>query len=340
MDDSKEMALINELVSTTHWEPDSLEADLIRQMIQTSLNMTPGSCDTGQLKLMSRALKEMKYAYNIFNQYPGFRRISIFGSARTKEDHPDYAAARAFGAAMASENWMCITGAADGIMKAGLEGAKLSSSFGLSIRLPFETPTNSLIAGDPKMITFRYFFTRKLMFLSHSDAVAAFPGGFGTQDELFEVLTLMQTGKGSIIPVVLLEGEKGYWEEWEKYMKEHLLARGWISPEDENFYYLAPSVQDAVEHIKKFYSRYHSSRYVRDILVIRLLSPLSEKHIGQLNEEFAGLIANGRIYSTGSFPEEDDHLQYPRIAFEHNKKHFGTLRKLIDRINELSWGVN
>jgi uncharacterized protein (TIGR00730 family) len=326
---------IDELVVTSQWDINSLEAELIRQMILTSIKLTPGSCDTGQLKLMSRSLKEMKYAYHIFNQYPGLRRISMFGSARTKESHPDYLAAKDFAAMMALEGWMCITGAADGIMKAGLEGAKLSSSFGLAIQLPFESPSNSLIAGDPKQITFHYFFTRKLMFLSHSDAVAAFPGGFGTQDELFEVLTLMQTGKANIIPVVLIEGEKGYWEHWEVYIKEQLVSHGWINGEDQKFYYLAPSVEDAVNHVKRFYTRYHSSRYVHDMLIIRLLTPLSEKQIAMLNEEFASIIVSGKIFSTGSFPEEEDHLQYPRIAFKHTRKQFSLLRALIDRINEM-----
>lgn len=325
---------INDLITWTGGEPTTLEGDLIRQLIETCLKMSSGSHDMGQLKLMTRAFKEMRYAYSIFNKYPGRRRISIFGSARTAEDHADYITAKEFSSALALKGWMCITGAADGIMKAGLEGAQLPSSFGLSIRLPFETTSNSLIAGDPKQITFRYFFTRKLMFLSHSDAVAAFPGGFGTQDELFEVLTLMQTGKANIIPVVLMQGKGGkYWQEWEEYITGHLLANKWISPEDLNFYHLAHSVEDGLSHIEKFYRCYHSSRYVHDTLIIRLNYPLTEKQIDLLNEEFGSIVKTGKIYTTEAFSEESDNLKLPRIAFEHTRHNFGILRAMIDRIN-------
>lgn len=325
---------IQDLLSFIGADPHSLESDLIGQIIITSLKMAKEEYDLGQLKLMTRAFKEMRYAYRIFNQYPAARRISIFGSSRTPEAHPDYQAAKAFSAAMAHLGWVCITGAADGIMKAGLEGAKKEASFGLSIRLPFETPANSFLAGDPKLITFRYFFTRKLMFLSHSDAIAAFPGGVGTQDELFEVLTLMQTGKSNIVPVVLLEGTNGsYWKSWQNYVHDNLLSNGWISPEDHYLYYPAPTIEDAVKHIQRFYFRYHSSRYVKDILVIRMLSPLTQHQVDELTEEFAPLIKEGKIFMTSPLSDETDHLQLPRLAFEHNRKYFGLLRLLIDRIN-------
>jgi uncharacterized protein (TIGR00730 family) len=314
---------IKELIALQGGDPESFEGGLIIQMMQTSLRMIAEGNDKGQLKLMTRALKEMRYAYHIFNRYPGGKRISIFGSARTPEDHPDYIAAKNFSTAMAAMGWVCITGAANGIMKAGLEGAEREASFGLSIRLPFESTANSLIAGDPKLITFRYFFTRKLMFLSHSDAVAAFPGGFGTQDELFEVLTLMQTGKANIVPVVLLEGDgRCYWQFWNNYIENHLLVNGWISEDDRHFFYIAPSIEDAVRHIQRFYYRYHSSRYVQDTLVIRLTKPLKEDQIDQLNQEFSSLLKSGSICLTSPFPEETDHLDLPRIAFDHNRRHF------------------
>ncbi|MBA3720851.1 MAG: LOG family protein [Parachlamydiaceae bacterium] len=332
--DQQLLAKIKDLIAFTNADPNTFDADLISQVITTSLKMLNEGHDTGQLKLMTRAFKEMRYAYRIFNKYPNKRRISIFGSARTPETHPDYIAAKDFGARMAAASWVCITGAAEGIMRAGLEGAKKESSFGLSIRLPFETPTNSLMAGDPKLITFRYFFTRKLMFLSHSDAIAAFPGGVGTQDELFEVLTLMQTGKASILPVVLMEGPGGtYWKLWEDYIDKNLLALGWISEEDKNFYFIASNVDEGVDHVKQFYKRYQSSRYVGDILVIRMNSPLKQEQIDELNRHYGILFSNGNIYSTNSLSEETDHLDLPRIAFEHNHKHFGTLRKLLDHIN-------
>lgn len=332
--DTQLVSKIKELVAFSGADPQSVEADLISQIIYASLKIANEGHGLGQIKLMTRAFKEMRYAYSVFNQYSAGRRISIFGSARTPEDHPDYLAARAFSSSMAALGWVCITGAANGIMKAGLEGAEKGSSFGLSIRLPFEETSNSLLAGDPKLITFRYFFTRKLMFLSHSDAVAAFPGGIGTQDELFEVLTLMQTGKANIIPVVLIEGKSGsYWQEWNSYIEKNLLANGWISKEDKNLFYIASTIEQAVECVQQFYHRYHSSRYVKDKLVIRLTTPLNEEQIAALNQKFFCLFQTGEISAVSALPEETDHLDLPRLAFIHNRKHFGMLRAMIDQIN-------
>jgi uncharacterized protein (TIGR00730 family) len=303
-------------------------------MIQTNLRLAQENHDLGQLKLIARSMKEMRYAYRIFNQYKEKQCISIFGSARTPENHPDYIAAQNFSAGMAANGWMCITGAANGIMKAGLEGPQRESSFGLSIRLPFEVPTNSVIEGDAKLISFRYFFTRKLMFTSHSDALAVFPGGFGTMDELFEMLTLQQTGKASIVPITLIEGDDGlYWNHWQEYVEEQLLKSGWVSPEDRNLYYIAKSPEDAVAHIQHFYRRFHSSRYVKDMLVIRLKSPLTFQQIGALNLKFKSLIASGKLMEVSALPEESDHLELPRIAFHHTHRDFGLIRALIDEIN-------
>ena len=278
----------------------------------------------------------MRYAYRVFNKYAGAYRVSIFGSARTPENHPDYQAAKNFSKKMADLGWMCITGAAMGIMKAGLEGSTPEARFGLSIQLPFESAASAYLEGDPKLIIFRYFFTRKLMFLSHSQAVAVFPGGFGTLDELFEVLTLMQTGKSTIIPVILLEsGDGSYWQHWEHYMHKHLLVNGWISPEDHHFYYICTSIDKAVEHITHFYRRYHSSRYVKDLLVIRMRSTLTQEQIDQLNQQFSSLIANGSMWlSEEALPEEDDALDLPRLIFAHTRNQFGLVRKLIDQIND------
>jgi uncharacterized protein (TIGR00730 family) len=325
---------IQELTALIGADPHSYAADLIGQIIYSSLKMLRDEYDLGQIKLMTRAFKEMRYAYRVFNEHRTGRCVSIFGSARTPVDHPDYRAAKAFSSAISAQGWVCMTGAANGIMQAGLEGAQKGSSFGLSIRLPFESTNHTILGGDPKLINFRYFFTRKLMFLSHSDAVAAFPGGVGTQDELFEVLTLMQTGKANIVPLILLEGESGhYWQAWEDYIRDHLLANELISVEDLHLYYRAPHVQAAVDHIQQFYRRYHSSRYVKDTLVIRLLTPLTPDQIAQLNETFKLLFKQGVIEATGPLPEENDHLELPRLAFEHTHKHFGLLRSLIDQIN-------
>ena len=231
---------------------------------------------------------------------------------------------------------MAITGAGDGIMKAGHEGPQREASFGLSIRLPFETTANEVIDGDPKLINFQYFFTRKVMFVSHSDAIAVFPGGFGTQDELFESLTLMQTGKSNIVPVVLVQGEgSDYWQRWETGVADNLLERGWIGKEDPGFYYIARDVDDAVEHVLAYYKRYHSSRYVGDRFVIRLKSPISEAGARTLESEFPELIASGSIEQSGPLAGESDHLDLPRLHFHHTRRAFGSVRKLIGRLNEL-----
>ena len=334
--EDEKLEAINTFIKSEGGDPTSYKGQLVGQLIDTALKLMDEGYDIGQLKVITRSVKEMRYAYNIFNKYQDGPCVSIFGSARTPEDHPDYIAARNFSALMAKQGWMCITGAANGIMKAGLEGPTKAQSFGLSIRLPFESPTNTLIDGDPKLIFFRFFFTRKLMFMSHSDALAAFPGGFGTLDELFEMLTLIQTGKANIIPIVLVEGENcDYWQQWRRYMNDNLLDNGWISPEDVNLYYLAPSPEDAVAHILKFYFRYHSSRYVKDTLVIRMLSPITEAQVEDLNKRFSDLVAEGKMSLSGPLPEETDHLDLPRIIFEHTRRDFGKLRLLIDAINDL-----
>jgi hypothetical protein len=326
---------IKNLIEMIGKPSDTFEAELVTQMVASSLKLLTEDYDTGQVKLMNRALKEMRHAYRVFRKFKNTRCISIFGSARTPEKHADYLAAQEFSAKIAEAGWMCITGAANGIMKAGLEGAKKDLSFGLSIRLPFEVPTNSVIEGDPKLMVFRYFFTRKLMFLTHSDAAAVFPGGFGTMDELYELLTLMQTGKSSIIPVVLMEGQKGsYWNEWLTYVKEHLLANGWISPEDLNFFYVAESVEKGVEHIQNFYKRYHSSRYVADQLVIRMTSDITDEALDSINQDFGRLVANGKIEKSLVLPQESNYQELPRLVFKHTQKDFGLLRALIDRINQ------
>lgn len=334
--DEQAQQAIKNLIEMFGKPSSTFEAGLVFEMIESSLKLLLENYDTGQLKLINRSLKEMRHAYRIFNKFKQSRCISIFGSARTPEDHPDYIAAKTFSTKIAQKGWMCITGAANGIMKAGLEGSQREFSFGLSIRLPFEIPTNTVIEGDPKLIVFRYFFTRKLMFLTHSDAAAVFPGGFGTLDELFEILTLIQTGKANIIPVVLVEGDKGvYWRDWKKYIDHHLLANGWISPEDLHLFYIAKSVEDAIEHVQNFYRRYHSSRYVGDKLVIRLSSELTDEQMENLNEEFKCLVAEGKIEKSGALPQESDHLELPRLVLRHTNRDFGILRSMIDSINEM-----
>jgi uncharacterized protein (TIGR00730 family) len=325
------------LIESSGIVPGSFRGRIIAQLIQDSLKLADETYDGGQLKLISRAMREMRYAYRVFNRYVGTRKISIFGSARTPPEHPDYIAAREFSRSMAAHGWMCITGAGDGIMKAGHEGPQREASFGLSIRLPFETTANTVIEGDPKLINFRYFFTRKLMFMSHADAVAVFPGGFGTQDELFEALTLVQTGKSNPVPIVMIEGKGGvYWQHWASYIRDNLLGNGWISPEDPNIFHIARDIDDAVDHVVRFYSVYHSSRYVGDQYVLRLTRALSPQTIEQLNDTFAPLYRDGgRIAPSGPLPGEEDHLTLPRLVFKHTRRQFGLIRALIDRVNAL-----
>lgn len=327
-------ALVDELVSMMGGDPDAFEGRLVAEMVKTSLRLIRDEHDTGQLKLINSSLKEMRYAYHVFNQYVGTRKVTIFGSARTKDEHPNYIAAREFSRQMAQHGWMCITGAGDGIMKAGHEGPQREASFGLSIRLPFETTANEVIEGDPKLINFRYFFTRKLMFMSHADSVAVFPGGFGTQDELFESLTLVQTGKSNIVPIVLIEGEgEQYWKYWSNYVEKNLQQSGMISPEDESLFYVADSPEDAVEHILRFYRVYHSSRYVGPLLVIRLQRELTPAQLDELNTDFGMLVRDGRMSLSSALEEELDHLELPRLVFDHDRHMYGQLRLLIDRIN-------
>jgi hypothetical protein len=336
IDDKKTREAIRELVLEAGGNPSSAEGRLIGEMIQTSLKCIQDEHDTGQLKLLARSLKEMRYAYLVFNRYVGTRKIAIFGSARTQEEHADYGAAKQFSRAMAGHAWMVITGAGDGIMKAGHEGPQREASFGLSIRLPFETTANEVIEGDPKLINFKYFFARKLMFMTHADAVAVFPGGFGTQDELFEALTLVQTGKSNMVPIVLLEGEGGtYWSHWERYVQQELLGGGFISPEDGNLFYIAESVEDAVQHVCRFYRRYQSSRYHHEELVIRMNTSLAADEVDALNEEFGDLVKSGRIEQRASLDEENVvQPEIPCLVLKHTRYHYGRVRAMIDRIND------
>jgi uncharacterized protein (TIGR00730 family) len=336
LDDPEFINRLNDLIDEAGGSRDHENARYIRELMVTALKLAPDQRDRGELKLMSAAMREMRHAYRVFARYPDVPKISIFGSARTPTGHPDYEAAVQFSREMASRNWAVITGAGDGIMKAGHEGPGREASFGLAIRLPFETTANTVIDGDPKLITFRYFFTRKLMFVSQSQAVAVFPGGFGTQDETFEVLTLVQTGKSSPVPIVLIEGADGvYWRHWMNYVQRSLLDGGFISEDDLHLLYIAKDPADAAEHVQRFYRNYHSSRYVRDDFVIRVRQRLRDEDVAGLHDEFAILVKEGRIKQRAAYKIEEDHLDLPRIAFTHTRRNFGLVRRLIDRINQL-----
>jgi len=335
VDDPAFQTRIDELVTECGADPSSTIGRNIREVILNALKLITDDRDTGEVRLMTAAFKELRYAYNVFADYSDPHKVTIFGSARTKESHPDYRTTVDFSRLMAEAGWLCITGAGDGIMKAGHEGPGRDASFGLAIRLPFETSANEVIRGDNKLINFRYFFTRKLMFVSQCEAVVVLPGGFGTQDELFEALTLIQTGKSSMVPVVLLEHENGtYWKHWDNYVRKSLLEAGMISPDDLNLYHITREPKDAVEHIIRYYRNFHSYRYVKDDLVIRIKRPLQPGDIERLNVEFAQLVKSGSIAPCLPYDAEEDHRDLPRLAFTHNRRHFGLFRRMIDRINE------
>lgn len=313
---------------------------LISEMVATSLSLFGDELTTGELRLVRQAFREMRAGFTMFNRYRALHKIAVFGSARTPREHPDYQAAFEFSRLLAARGWMTITGAGPGIMQAGIEGPTPEQAFGLSIRLPFEDKPNPVIANDPKLLTFRYFFTRKLAFMGNADAVAAFPGGFGTQDEVFEALTLVQTGRNAIVPIVLVEGHDsqgaplGYWKKWETFVRTAMHETGWISPEDECLYQIADSPTTAVDLVTTFYRRYQSSRYVDDRLVIRLDAPLRATACGEFDLEFAAILASGGFTQGTEFDGDDAPAGTPRLWFRHNRKHFGLVRRLIDRINE------
>jgi len=325
---------MQDVITKAGGDPDSLMGKRVREMIHTTTKLMNDEADDGELKLVSRSIKELRYAMKVFRSYTETPKISIFGSARTPEDDPAYQACLTFGRLMAESGWMVITGAGGGIMAAGNGGAGREASFGVSIRLPFETNANEHIVGDPKLINFRYFFTRKLMFMWQSKAVALFAGGFGTQDEGFEALTLIQTGKAPTIPVVMVDAPgQTYWQRWDAYVREELLTGGLISQEDLALYRVYNDPQEAAQHVLDFYRNYHSQRFVNDWLILRMRRPLRESQIESLNEAFADLIKEGKIEMTGPMDQETRYRHLPRLRFIFAKRAYGRLRMLIDQIN-------
>ncbi len=312
--------------------------DLVREMILAALKAGQETSDRGDLRLMNISLKEMRFTSKVFGPYRGVRKVTVFGSARTRPDEPIYAMAREFGRALARAGYMVITGGGPGIMQAAHEGAGPEMSFGVNIRLPFEQRPNPVIEKTPRLITYHYFFNRKVAFLKEAHAVALFPGGFGTLDEAMETLTLVQTGKQPPIPLVLIDEPGGtYWDRWIRFFERELLGDGYISPSDLFLFQRAGSVEDALGIIQRFYRRYHSLRYVNGRLVLRLTEPLPAGAVERLTREFAEiLVPGGTITPSGALPEEADEpeIQHlPRLVVDFVKRDFGLLRKMIDRIN-------
>ena len=325
---------IQELIT---YKGGGYNADLVADIVENALKLLTDVEARGDVRVIQTAIRELRYAFKLFAPHAHVRKVTMFGSARTLPSKSEYQQAVDFARKIADEGWMIITGAGPGIMQAGHEGAGPERSFGANIRLPWEQSANPIIEKDEKLITFKYFFTRKLTFVRHSDAIVLFPGGFGTLDEGYEALTLMQTGKSRVMPLVLMDRPGGaYWRTWDKHVREHLLRNQFISPDDLDLYQITDDADEAVKSITRFYRNYHSLRFVHELLVIRLKHAPSESAIEGLNQDFADIIAGEKIRAIEPTPEEREDNQYlelPRIAFGFNRRDYGRLRQLIDVLN-------
>ncbi|HEX3797652.1 MAG TPA: LOG family protein [Verrucomicrobiae bacterium] len=327
---------IQELIS---YKGGGYNPEAVEDIIENALKLMTDVRDSGDVRVIQTAIRELRYAFKLFAPYSEKRKVTIFGSARTQPTKVEYQQAVEFGRKIKEAGFMVITGAGGGIMHAGHEGAGLEHSFGANIRLPWEQGANPVIENDKKLITFKYFFTRKLIFVRHSDAIALFPGGFGTMDEGYEALTLMQTGKSQLMPLVLVDRPGGtYWKTWDKHVREHLLRDHLISPDDLNLYQIVDDADQAVKIIARFYRNFISTRFVKDLFVIRLKHAPSESAIEAMNEDFADIVTGAKIKGIEATPEEradNDMVDAPRIAFGFNRRDYGRLRQLIDVLNSL-----
>jgi uncharacterized protein (TIGR00730 family) len=316
-----------------------VDRDLLLEILTSVALLADDETDRLNLKITNSALREMRLAFKVFEPYRDISKVTMFGSARTLPDDPLYAQARNLASALAAEGWMVVTGAGPGIMAAGVEGAGVDRSIGINIRLPFEQDPSPLLAEDPKLVDMKYFFTRKLMLMKESAGFAVLPGGFGTQDEAFELLTLLQTGKAAPAPVVLLDVPGGtYWRTWDRFVGDEFVSRGLVSADDEHLYFITDDVEAASDEIRGFYRNYHSIRYVGQTLVIRLQQAPTANQLDVLNADFADICVDGRIEVTEPLPAEvstNDRLDLARVRFHFDKQHHGRLRQLIDALNDL-----
>ncbi len=336
--DARLDALVHDAIDGVEGHGDhDHDDDLIAEMLVTGLKMLRDDTDRGDLKLVNAALKEMRYSFLVFSQYRHIPKVTLYGSARTPQGHPNYELARSFADRIVRDHgWMVVTGAGPGIMEAGNLGAGPDHGFGVNIRLPFEASANPHI-DDSRVINFKYFFTRKLAFVKESHAFVLFPGGFGTQDEAFELLTLVQTGKSDLHPIVLLEtAGSRYWEAWLDFVAV-LEKQGMISPDDTSLFLHTHSIDEACAEIVHFYSSYHSQRYVDGRLVLRLRREPDDALVAALNDDFADILAGGRIEKVAPSEREvadDDHPELPRLALEFDRRQHGRLRQLVNRLND------
>lgn len=326
-----------DVLPTEHTSNRAGTEELIERIKSTADGLARDNATRGDLKLLSRVLRELRYAFKVFKRYRRRRKVSVFGSARTPPGTPAYEHARRFGDKMAEDDWMVLTGAGGGIMEAANLGAGRATSMGVNIMLPFEQEPNRVVRNDEKLVYLKYFFTRKLLFVKEVHAIALFPGGFGTLDEAFEVLTLVQTGKRDLMPIVLIDEPHGtYWQRWQEFVHEELFKAELISPEDASLYKITSDLDEAVAEIMNFYSVYNSMRYVRGRLVIRLHAAPGEALLERLNDEFQDICAKGAITRVETHPHESDdaHLRkLPRIGLSFDRRQVGRLRQMVDLIN-------
>ena len=312
--------------------------EMIRQMILGALKSGQENDYLADQKLMRTTMKEMRFTNKVFAPYRGRRKVSIFGSARTQPEEPIYQKCVTFSRLLAERGYMVITGGGPGIMQAGNEGAGADNSFAVNIDLPFEQNTNQIMHGSDKVINYKYFFNRKVAFLKEADAVVLFPGGFGTLDEGMEIMTLIQTGKNPPIPLIMIDDDKGgYWDRFLDFVRNPLLKRGLISGEDFSLFTITNDPVEAVSVIDEFYRNYHSMRFVKNKLVIRLNRPLDSEHLRVLRDEFSEIITpGGNLQLTSALPEEVDQPdldKLPRLTMEFNRRSYGLLKAFIRRIN-------
>lgn len=311
---------------------------LLREILTTAVKLGMESGDRGDLKLVNNALKELRYSFKIFSPYRGTKKVIIFGSARTPKTSAEYRMAEEFARRLTAKGYMIVTGGGPGIMEAGNKGAEAGKEFGLNIRLPYEQKPNPYIDEKDKIINFKYFFTRKLIFVKETDVTALFPGGFGTHDEGFEMLTLVQTGKSKPRPIVLMEPKGStYWDAWKRYVVEHLLKNGFIEKEDLKLFRIVKTVDEAIKYIEEFYRIYHSIRYVSGLTVIRLNKELSPGTLKRINREFGDILTGGEIRpapATNKELEEGEYTDLPRLAMNFNMRDYGRLCEMIHIINQ------
>lgn len=335
---SAELTKIEEFVGALHPEADAETRRYVVELVHSATRLLEDRTPVADVKLLNAAMRELRYALSVFARYRGRRKVTTFGSARTPEGTPEYEQARHFAMRIADEGYLVVTGAGGGIMRACQQGAGRERSFGLNIRLPFEQQPNEFIGGDSKLITFRYFFTRKLLFVKEASAVVMFPGGFGTHDEAFEALTLVQTGKAPLMPLVFVDAPGGtFWKDLLTYVERRLLGDHLISVEDLDLFRVTDDVEEAVAEITRFYRVFRSARYVGDELVLRVARAPAPELLERFAREFGDILVRDGFRVSSALPAEKDEEspELPRLVFAFDRMRYGRLRKLIDLLNEM-----